>query len=241
MTVLKVDPRRSSNLACSIINTVKSSGGDSDDTVHVDIVLHQNIENAGDIKPPERASFKNDTAFSYLIRTITSGKRIPAGINFGIQGLSYPLTLFEDCSGSTGNKIVIGLAVLASAAGAEGLDGLARKVSALKECIDDPRSCSPPEREAEVNLIVLINIFACLGHRHTALLVSHLDVASAVSVLPVKIGTRVRYFRSDNKKVSTLSLSYLFSFLGSYARCSEICYKLHIGLHKDKIYLLIIA
>ena len=89
----------------------------------------------------------------------------------------------------------------AAAGGVKGDDGLARKVVAFEERLDDARGLIPPDGKAHEHRVVLRHIRDLARDGGAALGVLHLDGAAALFIHPVKVLGRVGRDGFDLKKV----------------------------------------
>ena len=90
----------------------------------------------------------------------------------------------------------------AAAGGGKGDDGLARKVVAFEERLDDARGLIPPDGKAHEHRVVLRHIRDLARDGGAALGVLHLDGAAALFIHPVQIGSGVGRLGRDLEEVA---------------------------------------
>ena len=90
----------------------------------------------------------------------------------------------------------------AAAGGGKGDDGLARKVVAFEERLDDARGLIPPDRKAHEHRVVLRHIRDLARDGGAALGVLHLDGAAALFIHPIQIGSGVGRLGRDLEEVA---------------------------------------
>lgn len=139
------------------------------------------------------------------------------------RAVDYPARLERRGGGARNAERRLGLAHAAAAGGRKGYHGLARKVMALEERVDDPRRDIPPYRKTDEHRLVIPHVLRQSGNGRAGSRVIHFHRGTAFLISPIQVRFCVGYKGLYFKKIRPRTLRQYLCRPCGHSAAGEIC------------------